>query len=297
MDYLTNETIQGKIITIRGLQVMLDKDLATFYGVKPVRLREQVKRNPNRFPNDFIFQLNNHEVEFMVSQNAIPSKQYLGGTNPYVFTEQGVAALSGIIKSEKATLVSVEIFRAFVRMRHIFSQYSILAERIIKIESKQLDFDNKLNEILSVLQAPDIKQKQGIFFDGQLFDAYVFATDLIKSAQHSIILIDNYIDETTLLMLSKRKPTCQALIYTQKVCNQIQLDLVKHNQQYHPIEVKLLKNTHDRFLIIDHMALYHIGASLKDLGKKWFAFSRIDEFLPEILSKLDENQNDETCFN
>jgi hypothetical protein len=160
-----------------------------------------------------------------------------------------------------------------------------------------LDFDNKLNEILSALQAPDIKQKQGIFFDGQLFDAYVFATDLIKSAQHSIILIDNYIDETTLLMLSKRKPTCQALIYTQKVCNQIQLDLVKHNQQYHPIEVKLLKNTHDRFLIIDHMALYHIGASLKDLGKKWFAFSRIDEFLPEILSKLDENQNDETCFN
>jgi hypothetical protein len=286
MSDLLKDTIQSKIFSIRGLQVMLDKDLATFYEVKPFRLREQVKRNPDRFPTDFIFQLNDSEVDFLVSQNAIPSKQILGGTNPYVFTEQGVAALSGVLKSEKATLVSVEIFRAFVRMRRAFVRNALVMERVIKIEQKQFEFDNKLNELLNALQAPDIKQNQGVFFDGQLFDAYVFATDLIKSAQHSIILIDNYIDETTLLMLSKRKLSCEAIIYTQKISSQLQLDLAKHNEQYPLIHINLLKNAHDRFLILDHKALYHIGASLKDLGKKWFAFSRIDDFLPEILSKL-----------
>jgi hypothetical protein len=286
MSDLLKETIQSKIFSIRGLQVMLDKDLATFYEVKPFRLREQVKRNPDRFPTDFIFQLIDSEVDLLVSQNAIPSKQLLGGTNPYVFTEQGVAALSGVLKSEKATLVSVEIFRAFVRMRRAFVQNALVMERVIKIEQKQFEFDNKLNELLNALQSPDIKQNQGVFFDGQLFDAYVFATDLIKSAQHSIILIDNYIDETTLLMLSKRKLSCEAIIYTQKINNQLQLDLAKHNEQYPLIHIKLLKNAHDRFLIIDKNELYHIGASLKDLGKKWFAFSRINDFLPEILNKL-----------
>jgi hypothetical protein len=293
MSDLLKETIQSKIFSIRGLQVMLDKDLATFYEVKPFRLREQVKRNPDRFPTDFIFQLIDSEVDLLVSQNAIPSKQLLGGTNPYVFTEQGVAALSGVLKSEKATLVSVEIFRAFVRMRQAFVRNALVMERVIKIEQKQFEFDNKLNELLNALQAPDIKQNQGVFFDGQLFDAYVFATDLIKSAQHSIILIDNYIDETTLLMLSKRKLSCEAIIYTQKISSQLQLDLAKHNEQYPLIHINLLKNAHDRFLILDHKALYHIGASLKDLGKKClpagqagFAFSRIDDFLPEILSKL-----------
>jgi hypothetical protein len=289
MSDLLKETIQSKIFSIRGLQVMLDKDLATFYEVKPFRLREQVKRNPDRFPTDFIFQLNDSEVDLLVSQNAIPSKQILGGTNPYVFTEQGVAALSGVLKSEKATLVSVEIFRAFVRMRRAFVQNDLVMERVLKIELKQFEFDNKLNELLSALQAPEIKQNQGVFFDGQLFDAYVFATDLIKSAQHSIILIDNYIDETTLIMLSKRKLSCEAIIYTQKISSQLQLDIAKHNEQYPLIHIKLLKNTHDRFLILDHKALYHIGASLKDLGKKWFAFSRIDEFLPEILNKLGQS--------
>jgi hypothetical protein len=293
MSDLLKETIQSKIFSIRGLQVMLDKDLATFYEVKPFRLREQVKRNPDRFPTDFIFQLIDSEVDLLVSQNAIPSKQLLGGTNPYVFTEQGVAALSGVLKSEKATLVSVEIFRAFVRMRRAFVQNALVMERVIKIEQKQFEFDNKLNELLNALQSPDIKQNQGVFFDGQLFDAYVFATDLIKSAQHSIILIDNYIDETTLLMLSKRKLSCEAIIYTQKINNQLQLDLAKHNEQYPLIHIKLLKNAHDRFLIIDKNELYHIGASLKDLGKKClpagqagFAFSRINDFLPEILNKL-----------
>jgi len=286
MSDLLKESIQSKIFSIRGLQVLLDKDLATFYEVKPFRLREQVKRNPERFPTDFIFQLNDSEVDLLVSQNAIPSKQHLGGTNPYVFTEQGVAALSGVLKSEKATFVSVEIFRAFVRMRQVFVQNVLVMERVIKIEQKQFEFDNKLNELLNALQAPNIQQKQGVFFDGQLFNAYVFVTDLIKCAQHSIILIDNYIDETTLLMLSKRNLDCEAIVYTKKISSQLQLDLAKYNEQYPEIQIKLFKNAHDRFLILDHKALYHIGASLKDLGKKWFAFSRIDDFLPEILNKL-----------
>ncbi len=171
-------------------------------------------------------------------------------------------------------------------MRHVFVQNVLVMERVIKIEQKQFEFDNKLNELLNALQAPNIQQKQGVFFDGQLFDAYVFVTDLIKCAQHSIILIDNYIDETTLLMLSKRNLDCEAIVYTKKISSQLQLDLAKYNEQYPEIQIKLFKNAHDRFLILDHKALYHIGASLKDLGKKWFAFSRIDDFLPEILNKL-----------
>ncbi len=222
----------------------------------------------------------------MVSQNAIPSKKVFGGTNPYVFTEQGVAALSGVLKSEQASSVSISIFRAFVQMRHILTNNNIILERLTHVEHKQLQFDSKINELMSALENNLLKKESGIFFEGQLFDAYIFICELIKKAENSIILIDNYIDETVFLILNKRKEMCTATIYTSKITKELQLDLLKYNSQYAPIEVKILKNTHDRFLIIDHHDLYHIGASIKDLGKKWFAFSKMNSLLPEILKKL-----------
>jgi hypothetical protein len=159
---------------------------------------------------------------------------------------------------------------------------------LLQIEEKQIHFDSKLEEILKSLESKTLNYTKGIFFEGQLFDAYVFANELIKSAKKSIILIDNYVDETTLLMLSKRNSTCKATIYTYRISAQLQLDLTKHNQQYPSVEIKELKTSHDRFLIIDNKDLYHIGASLKDLGKKWFAFSKLNEFLPDVLTRLDE---------
>jgi ORF6N domain len=262
---LAREEIENQIFTLRGVQVMLDKDLATFYDVKPIRLREQVKRNNDRFPEDFIFQLAEKEVMSMVSQNAIPSKQYLGGHLPYVFTEQGVAALSAVLKSERAVQVSIQIIRAFVAMRKLISTNAQVFQRL---ESKE--------------QQPE----KGIFFEGQIFDAYVFVADLIKIAENSIILIDNYIDETVLLLLTKRKTTTTATVYTKQIGKELQLDLKKHNEQYPAVEIKILAESHDRFLIIDEKYLYHIGASLKDLGKKWFAFSKMDSLTTEILNKL-----------
>ena len=289
MELITITDIESKILSFRGVQVMLDKDLAIFYEIKTIRLREQVKRNPDRFPDDFTFQLNDYEVELMVTQNAIPSRKHFGGSNPFVFTEQGVAALSGVLKSKKAANVSITIFRAFVKIRHVLNQNQNFLDRLLQVEQKQIHFDNKLEEILDSLESQKLKHTKGIFFEGQLFDAYVFFSELIKSATQSIIIIDNYVDETTLLILSKRNPECKAVIYTQKITEQLQLDLTKHNRQYSSIEIKTLKTAHDRFLILDQKELYHIGASLKDLGKKWFAFSKLNEFLPEILIKLDKS--------
>jgi len=178
--------------------------------------------------------------------------------------------------------------KAFVEMRHYLQQNNNLLFRINYLEEKQQFTDDRVNQLFAALDKQKLPPEKGIFFDGQFFDAYVFVNDLIKNANKSIILIDNYVDEATLLMLSKRNPDCNATIYTQKLTAQLQLDLAKHNEQYPRIEIKALKNAHDRFLILDRKEVYHIGASLKDLVKKWFAFSKLDEFLPNILEKLND---------
>jgi len=204
-ELITAEQIQSRIYSVRGLQVMLDKDLAIFYGVKPIRLREQVKRNIARFPPDFMFQLTDSEVETMVSQNAIPSRKHLGGTLPYVFTEQGVAAISSVLTSERAVEVSIQIMRAFVAMRRFLLTNAQVFQRLDTLEHKQLITDEKINTVLSAIENKDILPKQGIFFDGQVFDAYLFVSDLIRSADKSIILIDNYVDDTILTLFTKGK--------------------------------------------------------------------------------------------
>lgn len=286
---LKAEAIRTKIYLIRGQQVMLDKDIAALYEVKSIRLREQVQRNIERFPDDFMFQLNETEVDFMISQNAIPSRKHLGGSLPYVFTEQGVASLAGVLKSPKAAEVHVHIMRAFVEMRKFIQHNTNLFARLASVERRQIAFesetDKNFEKIFQALEAGE-PPKQGIFYDGQVYDAYSFVADLIRKAKKSLILIDNYVDDSVLTLLSKRKNGVQATIYSKNISKQLVLDLKKHNEQYSPIKLETFKETHDRFLIIDEREIYHIGASLKDLGKKWFAFSRFETEPVEMLQKL-----------
>lgn len=281
---LNTKKIQDKIFTIRGLQVILDSDLADMYQVPTGRVNEQVKRNKERFPDDFMFQLSDDEWVYLKSQNAISS---WGGrrTLPFVFTEQGVSSLSGILKSEVAIKVYINIIRAFVEMRKFMIQNASLFQRIENIEQKQLQTDLKIDHILNALEDKTLSQKQGIYYNGQIFDAWVFASELVKSAENSLILIDNYVDESILNLFLKRKDNVDVTIYTAKITSTLKTDLEKYNQQYSPIEIKVYKNVHDRFLIIDQKHVYHIGASLKDLGKKLFGFSKM-EITADVLMKI-----------
>ncbi len=283
---LSADNIKNRIYTIRNMQVMLDKDLAELYEVKAIRLREQVKRNNKRFPSDFMFQLTDSEVEFLVSQNAIPSKKHLGGYLPYAFTEQGVANISSIITNNRAIEVNVQIMRAFVTMRRFITTNAEVFHRLERVEKKQVEHDNKFDEIFDAIQSKDIKPEKGIFFDGQIFDSYKFVSDIIRTADKSIILIDNYIDDSILTLFSKRNKNVFVKIFTKDVSKQLLLDLTKYNLQYPLIEIKEFKKSHDRFLIIDNNEVYHIGASLKDLGKKWFAFSKFNKEAFELLDRL-----------
>lgn len=283
------ENIRAKIYTIRGLQVMLDKDLAELYGVDIKRLNEQVKRNIERFPAEFMFQLTYVEFNSLRSQFATIEKargihrKYL----PYAFTEQGVAMLSGVLKSEAAVQVSIQIMSAFVAMRRFIAANAQIFYRLDCVDKRLLDHDTKLDKIFDAIQNKEIMPSKGIFYDGQIFDAYKFVSDIVRSASESIVLIDNYIDDTVLMLLSKRKRGVFVIIYTKDISPKQALDIAKHNAQYEPIEIKEFKRCHDRFIIIDNEKIYHFGASLKDLGKKWFAFSRFDkEAVDELVERL-----------
>jgi len=274
---LNEENIKTKIHILRGIQVILDKDLAIFYDIETRVLKQAVKRNLNRFPKDFMFELTKTETEDMVSQSVIPSKKHLGGSLPYAFTEQGIANLSSILNSEKAIEINIQIIRAFVMMRKIINSNFLFSQRLENIEIKQLINEDKFDKIFDLLENNKLEHKEGIFFDGQIFDAYIFISDLIKSANKSIVIIDNYIDESVLTLLNKRKLKVEVKIYTSHISSELKLDIKKYNSQYPKIEIIELKNCHDRFLIIDETKVYHFGASLKDLGKKWFAFSKLEK--------------------
>lgn len=361
MKTVTAQTIESKIFTIRNVQVMLDKDLAELYGVETKRINEQVKRNIERFPEEFCFQLTKEEVESLrsqivtlssmnetlrsqnatsntenepsrsqiatlnnenqilrsqivisksenadlKSQNATSSSQNWGGTRklPYAFTEQGVAMLASILKSETAVKVSIQIMNAFVQMRHFLAANGSLFARLDSVEKRQIETEEKLNrnllridekldineknfeKVFDALEAADLP-KQGVFCNGQIFDSYKFVSDLIRKAKVSIVLVDNYVDDTVLSMLDKRKSNVSATIYTQSISKQLTLDLQKHNAQYAPIDVRVMTNFHDRFLFIDEKTIYHIGASIKDLGKKVFGFSKLGLDAKQIMNML-----------
>ncbi|MGA9046519.1 ORF6N domain-containing protein [Sulfuricurvum sp.] len=292
-----DDSIKTKIYTIRGMQVMLDRDLAELYGVETRVLNQAVKRNMERFPEEFMFQLSEDEYQNLrsqfvisswISQN-VTSKQY-GGRRylPFVFTEQGVSMLSAVLKSEIAVAISIKIIKSFVEMRRFISNNALIFQRLDSLEQKQSKTDEKVEAIFNAIEDKSIKPKQGIFYDGQVYDAYVFVSDLIKSANESIVLIDNYIDESVLTLLSKRDAKVKATIYTKNITKQLELDLQKYNTQYPNIVLKKFDSSHDRFLLIDEKEVYHIGASLKDLGKKWFAFSKFDIGALNILEKLEK---------
>jgi len=283
---ISGQHIQNRIFTIRGLQVILDRDLAELYQVETRALKQAVRRNSNRFPDDFMFTLSDVEVDLLVSQSVIPSKKQLGGAKPFVFTEQGVATLSSVLSSDRAIEINIHIMRAFVQMRKFIANNAVIFQRLDHIEQKQYITDTRLDKVLEAIEAKEIKPRQGIFFDGQVFDAYVFVSDLIRSASKSIVLIDNYVDESTLTLLAKRQQGCTATVYTHTLSKSLQLDLQKHNAQYPPIEIKTFKQSHDRFLILDDRTIYHFGASLKDLGKKMFAFSQFDKGALDVLGRL-----------
>jgi len=286
---------------------MIDSDLAELYGVKTKRLNEQVKRNINRFPKDFMFQLNENEEQILRSQIATSKnmalkpqiQQYnedflrsqIATLNKgwgkhkkyptYAFTEQGVAMLSSVLRSQKAIDVNIQIIRAFIEMRKYISKNLELFQRLDKVENKLLTYDKKFEQIFNALEDKTLPNK-GIFFEGQVFDAYKFVSDLIRTANNSIILIDNYIDDSVLTLFSKTN--IKVTIYT-NISKQLELDFKKYKEQYNNLEIKQFNKSHDRFLIIDNQ-VYHFGASLKDLGKKWFAFSKFDKEAVKVLEKL-----------
>lgn len=294
--------VESLIRVIRGQQVMLDRDLAELYGVETKRLNEQVKRNIERFPEDFMFQLTKEEC----SKSQIATLNEGRGHNikklPYAFTENGVAMLSSVLRSKTAVEANIRIMRAFVSMRHFMVNNAAVFQRLETIEFNQLESnkvqakilahqevqDHRIDEIFRRLDEGMYKPKQGIFFDNQIYDAYSFVSELVKSAKQRIILIDNYVDESVLTLLDKREDTVSAIIYTQQISRQLRLDIDRHNSQYPPIEISVFRRSHDRFLCIDD-TVYHVGASIKDLGKKWFAFSKMEDFKPEeLVAKINE---------
>ncbi len=298
---LSQDEIENRIFSVRGVQVMLDSHLAEMYSVETKILNRAVKRNIERFPDSFCFQLTENEWEYLRSQivtlNRGESLRFQDGTLnkgrgqhrkylPYVFTEQGVAMLSAVLRSETAVKVSIRIISAFVEMRKVLTGYGTLIRRLDKIELRQLESDQKFEKVFKALERNNPEPQKGVFFDGQIFDAYVFVSGLVKKAKSSIILVDSYVDETVLALLAKRNKEVTVVIYTPTVSPQLKLDLKKYNAQYPAVQIKLLVSSHDRFLIIDRTELYHFGASLKDLGKKWFAFSKMDDFVNGILDRI-----------
>jgi hypothetical protein len=293
MNINQTQNIESIIYSVRGLQVMLDSDLARMYKTETKYINRSVSRNLNRFPVDFAFQLNDKEWESLRFQIGTLKEKTSRGKHrkylPWVFTEHGVTMLSAVLNTDVAVEVSIYIIKAFVSMRKFMLNNASVFHRLNQVELNQLKSNERIDKIFRALEKTNSIPKQGVFFDGQIFDAYELMSKIIRSAKKEINLIDNFIDESVLMHLSKRAANVEAIIYTRKITKQLELDLDKYNSQYAPILIRELSESHDRFIIVDRNDLYHIGASLKDLGKKWFAFSKLNEFLPEILKKLDKN--------
>lgn len=285
-----NREIQNMIYTIRGKQVMVDSDLATLYQVTTKRLNEQVRRNKNRFPSEFMFRLTAEEYEYLRSHFATSSEDNAHGGRrymPYVFTEQGIAMLSAVLKSDIAVEVSVKIMNSFVEMRRFLISNQELFSRLDRIEIKQLETDRKFEEVFNYMAA-NTEIKQIIFYDGQIYDAFSFIVGLIQKAKKEIILIDNYVDVNTLNILCKKNQGVDVVIVTAGKGNLSAKDITKFNAQYPKLSVKTTKDFHDRFLILDKTEVYHIGASIKDAGKKSFGITKIEDkdLIQSLINKV-----------
>jgi hypothetical protein len=300
--------VNSLIYTVRGIQVMLDSDLADLFEVETKVFNQAVKRNSNRFPDNFRFQLTKDEFNILRSQivtleiegdkrnlrsQDVTSSEH-GGRRylPYAFTEQGVAMLTGIIRSDIAIEMSIKVMNAFVEMRKFISSNALLLSRIDTIEIRQLidkkASDEKFEKIFNALEEKRETPKEKIFYDGQIYDAYSFIIGLIETAKTDIVLIDNYLDISVLDMLSKKQDNVMVRLITNIKTSLLQTDIQKFNQQYPLLSIDFSDKIHDRFLLIDQTRLYHIGASLKDLGKKMFAFSLMqdNELITSLLKRL-----------
>ena len=296
-----DELIKKRIFTVRDVQIMLDSDLAELYNVETKQINRAVNRNKDRFPDNFCFQLTETEYAPLRFQSGTlnegdlepqPGISNMRGKHrkylPYAFTEQGVSMLSSVLRSKTAVEVSIKIMNAFIAMRRFISKNAEIFYRLDSVEKRQIEFEIKTDKNFEKMfdaMEPG-KPKQGIFFNGQIFDAYAFLSDLVRSAKKSIKLIDNYVDDSVLVLFGKRGKGIKVTIFTKEINKQLSLDLLKYNSQYPLIEIKEFRQSHDRFMIIDNKDVYHFGASLKDLGKKWFAFSKFDKGAAEMLERL-----------
>jgi hypothetical protein len=283
---ISQNQLEHRIFTFRAVHVMIDRDLAEMYQVEVKRLNEQVKRNMERFPDSFRFQLTDHEKNELVANCDRFESLKHATSNPFAFTEQGVVMLSAVLRSDIAVKVSIQIINTFIEMRKIIVGHSGLLQRMEGVERKLLESDQKFEQVFKALESRNEIPTQGVFFDGQIFDAYELASRIIRSAKESIVLIDNYIDENTLTHLAKKEKGVAVLLLTKTISKQLTLDLQKAKEQYGNFTAKVFTQSHDRFLIIDGKEVYHIGASLKDLGRKWFTFSKLETKSVENMMKV-----------
>ena len=285
--------IENKILVIRGQQVMLDRDLAELYGVETRVLNQAVKRNIERFPEDFMFMLETFEKTELITNCDRFNTMKHSSVLPYAFTEQGVAMLSSVLKSKEAADVNIKIMRAFVQMRHLmqsnvrlFAEIDSIKKHLLDSDIHHREHDKQIAELFSLMDKYNVNDTQGIFFQGQIFDAYAKFETFIQSATKEIILIDNYVDLSVLQRLTKKQPGVNVTIYTKTNTPLTAQDIQTFNAQYPTLTLRQTATMHDRFLIIDNITLYHIGASLKDLGKKCFAFEILDS---SLISAIMEN--------
>ena len=282
-----NKEIQSMIYTFRGRQVMIDRDLAYLYNVETKALNQAVKRNISRFPESFRFQISDDEKDELVTNCDRFETLKHSSSNPYVYTEQGIAMLSAVLRSDVAVEVSVKIMNSFVEMRKFLLSNREMFARLDRVELKQLETDKKLEEVFDyIATTKEVKQK--IFFNGQIYDAFSLMVELVEKAGTELILIDNYVDINTLNILSKKKDGVNVLIVTSGNGNLTEKDIAKFNSQYPKLTVKISKDFHDRFLIIDRKEVYHIGASIKDAGKKSFGITKleVEELTKSLLDKV-----------
>lgn len=293
---MTQFNIKNLIYVIRGKQVMMDSDLAVLYQVETGNLNKAMKRNQKRFPEDFCFQLSKAEYEnlkFQSGSSSLDENGY-GGRRymPYVYTEQGISMLASVLRSETAINVSIRIMRTFVEMRRFIANNALLFEHISAVELRQLEYqkqtDEKLEQIFEYISEHG-ESNQKVFFEGQIYDAFSLIASLIQKAEKEITLIDAYVDVGTLNLLSKKKEGVSVTIYTQKCTRLSKIDVENFNAQYPELKVKYTKTFHDRFLILDKQIAYHVGASLKDAGKKCFGISLLQDtgIIKDILQRLE----------